>query len=167
MNNNQIAILHFQGHSICSDENKKWITCCILFSMFQTITSQTGRTGCQDVHSISGYSLTSHAYRITSGVRLITCIVTCQDDPQCFSINFKYTLQLCELNNATRLSVEPRYFVHSGDAVYLDNLYRPYKPCDNAPCKNDGTCIATNFYPGFKCECKAGYTGPVCEGKSL
>ncbi|KAL9963496.1 hypothetical protein ACROYT_G027007 [Oculina patagonica] len=98
-----------------------------------------------------------------SGVRLITCIVTCQDDPRCYSLNFKFTLNLCELNSETRISVEPKNFVSSGDTIYLDNLYRPYRPCENVPCKNGGTCVTTNLYPGFKCECKAGYIGPACE----
>ena len=63
-----------------------------------------------------------------------------QDNTDCYSINFKFTLKLCEFNNATRLSVEPKYFIFSGETVYLDNLYRPYRPCDNVSCKNDGTC---------------------------
>lgn len=151
-----------QGHCVHSILKRMWITCWVSFTLFQTIT---GQTGCQDVHSISGYSLTRHTYRMMSGVRLITCIVTCQDDPECYSLNFKFAFQLCELNNGTRLSVEPKYFVSSVDTVYLDNLYRPYRPCDNAPCSYGGACVVTNLYPGFKCECKAGYIGPTCEGK--
>ena len=143
-----------------------WISCLAVFTLFETITSQTRQTGCQDVHSVSGYSLTRHTYQMTSGVRLITCIATCQDDPDCYSLNFKFTPKLCELNNATRLSVEPKYFVSSGETVYLDNLYRPYRPCDNVPCKNGGTCVVINFYPGFKCECKSDYTGQTCEGRT-
>lgn len=166
--NIQVEVLPlFQGHSIFSDvKNKTWITC-ILLILFQPVTGQTGKTGCQDVHSISGYSLISHVYRMMSQVGLITCITACQNYPQCFSLNFKYTYQLCELNNGSRLSAEPKYFVYSSDTVYLDNLHRPYRPCDNSPCMNDGVCISTDFYPGFKCACKEGFFGPACEGENL
>lgn len=117
---------------------KLWISSCLVIILFQTKTCQTG---CQDVSSISGYTLTRHTYRMMSRVRLITCIVTCQDDPECYSINFKFPIEQCELNNETRLSIEPQYFVPSPNTVYLDNLYRPYKPCDKAPCKNNGSCV--------------------------
>ncbi|XP_068685159.1 coagulation factor VIII-like [Montipora foliosa] len=69
----------------------------------------------------------------------------------------------CELNNETRLSIEPNYFVPSEDTVYLDNLYRSYNPCDRKPCKNNGFCITMNSYPGYDCNCKDGYFGPNCE----
>lgn len=141
---------------------KLWISSCLVIILFQTKTCQTG---CQDVSSISGYTLTRHTYRMMSRVRLITCIVTCQDDPECYSINFKFPIEQCELNNETRLSIEPQYFVPSPNTVYLDNLYRPYKPCDKAPCKNNGSCVIINSYPGFKCVCKDGYLGPICEGE--
>ena len=143
-----------------------WFACWTVFTLFHTITAQTGQTGCQDVHSISGYSLTGHTYRMIRGVRLITCIVTCQDDPECCSLNFKFMPKLCEISNGTRLSVEPHYFVLTGDTIYLENLYRPYRPCDNVSCKNGGTCITINWYPGFKCVCKEGYIGPSCEGRT-
>lgn len=153
-----------QGYRFDSNVKKMWFAAWFVFTLFQIITGQTRQTGCQDVHSISGYSLTGYTYRVMRGVRLITCIVTCQDDPECYSLNFKFTLKLCELNNATRLSIEPKYFVSLEDTVYLNNLYRPYRPCDNVPCENGGTCITMNLYPGFKCECKAGNIGPSCEG---
>ena len=126
---------------------KLWIGAWVVATLFQSATCQTG---CRNVNSIFGYSLTRHTYRMMSRVRMITCIVTCQDDPKCYSLNFKLTLQQCELNNGTRISAKPQYFVPSGDTVYLDNLYRPYKPCDNTPCKNGGTCVIIDSYPGMQ-----------------
>ena len=32
---------------------------------------------------------------------------------------------------------------------------------DHNSCKNGATCI--NFYGGYSCECRAGFTGPRCE----
>jgi len=133
-----------------------------LTTLFQTLTCQTG---CQDVSSISGYYLTRRTYRVMSPVRLTTCIITCQDDPGCYSLNFKFSSQQCELNNGSRLSTKPKYFVPAENTVYLDNLYRPFKPCDKAPCKNGGSCVIINSYPGYKCDCKNGYIGPTCESK--
>ena len=152
-----------------------WLLCGFVFTLFQCIT-QTGQNGCKDVHSISGYSLTGHAYRTLSGVRMITCIVTCEDDPECHSINFKFTHKLCELNNTTRQSAESKYFVPSEDYVYLNKLHQQTvqlhrynsdtsKPCDYSPCKYGGSCSNTNYQPGFVCNCQTGYTGPTCEGK--
>lgn len=151
-----------QGNSVHTSVVKLWISTWFVTTLFQPITCQTG---CQDVSSISGYSLTGHTYRMMSQVRLITCIVMCQDDPECYSLNFRSALRQCELNNGTRLSTASGYFVPAENTVYLDNLYRPYKPCDNSPCKNNGSSVTVNSYPGFKCDCKARYFGPTCESK--
>lgn len=137
---------------------------CLVVILFQAITCEAD---CQGVNSISGYSLTTHTYRRLSRVRLIICIATCQDDQKCYSLNFKFLLQECELNNETRLSIELNYFAPTEDTVYLDNLYRPYKPCDKAPCKNNGSCAITNSFPRFQCDCKDGYLRPTCELGSI
>ena len=31
------------------------------------------------------------------------------------------------------------------------------------PCKNSGSCINQNQYPGFRCQCPSGYTGSLCQ----
>lgn len=71
------------------------------------------------------------------------------------------------MNNVFCLGVEFKYFVYLGDIVYLDNLYWLYRLCDNLLCMNDGVCIFIDFYLGFKCVCKEGFFGLVCEGKNL
>ncbi|XP_074633810.1 retinoschisin-like [Acropora palmata] len=139
---------------------KLWIITCLLITLPQNANCQSS---CDSVSSISGYSLVQHRYRILPKVRLITCIITCQNDPECYSLNFRFSTRQCELSNGTRLSIAPEYFVPSVDTVYFDNLYRPYKPCDMTPCKNKGSCVIINSYPGYKCDCQKGYFGPRCE----
>ena len=138
---------------------KLWIAAWVVATLFQTATCQTG---CRNVNSISGYSLTRHTYRMMSRVRMITCIVTCQDDPKCYSLNFKFTLQQCELN--VNLSAEPSTLSRRG-ILYIWITYT-YKPRDNTPCKNGGTCVIRDSYPGFQCEYRAGFVSSNCDGKA-
>ena len=39
--------------------------------------------------------------------------------------------------------------------------------CDTNQCKNNGTCIKNSSVDvGYSCQCKNGYSGPICDAKS-
>ena len=38
------------------------------------------------------------------------------------------------------------------------------EPCLNNPCKNTGQCQEINEPPGFRCQCRPGFIGSLCEG---
>lgn len=45
--------------------------------------------------------------------------------------------------------------------VYHNILFSAIDDCAPAPCQNGGTCV--DLVGGYRCDCKAGYTGSDCE----
>lgn len=122
---------------------------------------------CITVSSIKDYSLIGHTYKTTSGRSLMTCIITCDQDTNCYSFNYKFPDKICELNNVTQ-SLHPLEFVSSPGAIYFDQPSRPSGSClGDRPCKNKGKCENVARAPGFKCECQYNYTGEKCEGNII
>ena len=137
-------------------------TLAFLTAVFVSITA--GRNDCITVSSIKDYSLIGHTYKSTSGKSLMTCIISCDQDAKCYSLNYKFPAKTCELNNVTR-SLHLREFVFSPDTVYFDHPSRPSGSCSGDwPCENNGKCINVARFPGFKCECQHDYIGDTCKG---
>ena len=149
----------FSGHTML--QNK---TLCLL-SIFVSLTAS--QEDCIAVSSIKDYSLIGHTYKATSGKSILTCIISCDQDANCYSFNYKFPAKTCELNNVTR-SLRPLEFVSSPGAIYFDHPSRPSGSCSgDRPCKNKGKCMNVARAPGFKCECQYDYTGDTCEGKKI
>ena len=94
----------------------------------------------------------------------MTCIVACDQDTKCYSLNYRFPSKTCELSNSTRFA-DLQDFLFSPDVVYFDHLSRPSGSCvGDAPCKNSGRCVSLAKAPGFKCNCYKDYTGETCNG---
>jgi len=120
--------------------------------------------GCRSVTSIQNYILYNHNYQIISNIDLLKCIITCDTNTNCYSINYLFPMRLCELSNATR-AIEPIMFQYRQDAIYIEHLYRPEGSCTgDYPCKNRGTCVNIPQYPGYRCFCTDAYVGNHCQG---
>ena len=123
-----------------------------------------GLDNCITVTSIKDHSLIGHNYKTSSGKSLMTCIISCDQDAHCYSLNYKLHNKTCELSNATRYS-NLQEFVFSRDVVYFDHPARPSGSCiRDWPCKNAGRCVNVARAPGFKCECQHDYIGETCNG---
>ena len=95
----------------------------------------------------------------------MTCIISCDQDPNCYSLNYKFLDKMCELSNSTQYA-DLQDFVFSPDAVYFDHMTRPSGSCSGDwPCTNKGKCMNVAKAPGFKCECYQDYIGDTCKGK--
>ena len=128
------------------------------------IRSAAGQDTCYTAHSVSDYALTGHAYKTTSGFRLMTCIVACDDDPNCYSLGYNIPSKTCELSRKTRRS-DPASFSFRPNWLYLDHPVRPAGACvGDLPCKNRGRCQNVPHSPGYKCTCRQPYIGETCEG---
>ena len=129
------------------------------------VSIAAGLDDCITVSSIKDYSLIGHVFKTTSGKSLMTCIISCDQETNCYSFNYKFPTKSCELNNVTRY-LHLQEFVFSPDAVYFDHPTRPSGSCaGDWPCKNKGKCVNVARAPGFKCECQYDYIGDTCEGK--
>lgn len=136
----------------------------LLKLIFASVAS--GLDNCITVTSIKDYSLIGHAYRTSSGKSLMTCIISCDQDAHCYSLNYRFAANTCELNNATRYS-NLQEFMFSPDTVYFDHPTRPSGSClADWPCKNMGKCVNVARAPGYRCECQHDYIGDTCNGNT-
>ena len=137
----------------------------VTFTLF--IMTAAGQDSCHTVHSVSDRTLVGHAYKTTSGKCLITCIIACDDDPNCYSLSYKFPMKTCELSSQTSRS-HPNSFLLTPDSVYLDHPKRPGGSCvGDLPCRNKGKCENTPQAPGYMCVCRQHYVGEKCEGKLI
>lgn len=137
-----------------------------LFFIIQLATTLSGvQNNCRSVSSINEYALTGHTYKTITGKQLTTCVALCDDDPKCYSINYIFTTNTCELSDRTRVT-NPKDFRHKPSHVYLEHLYRPLGSCfANTPCQHGSTCVNIPQSPGYQCFCRRDYKGQLCEGK--
>ncbi|XP_078351731.1 uncharacterized protein LOC144636400 [Oculina patagonica] len=86
-----------------------------------------------------------------------SCRLMCYMEPSCVSINLGPLVKgkhKCELNNATDENhLESR---QAFNYLAIENL------CSSSPCLNNGTCQAGFTSKGFRCICRAGFSGPNC-----
>ena len=126
-----------------------------------------GVNDCITTSSIRDHTLIGHSYSISSGKSLLTCVISCDRDQHCYSINYKVAFKTCELSNATRFS-HPKNFAFSSDAVYLDHLSRHLGSCKGDwPCRNKGKCVNVAADPGFLCLFQHSYIGDICAGNEI
>ncbi|KAL9974178.1 hypothetical protein ACROYT_G011189 [Oculina patagonica] len=90
-----------------------------------------------------------------------TCRLLCYMEPNCVSINlgpFEGEKHKCELNNATDENQITMILEDKPSFTYL----AIENPCSSSPCLNNGTCQAGFTSKGFRCICRAGFTGTYC-----
>ncbi|KAL9974203.1 hypothetical protein ACROYT_G011216 [Oculina patagonica] len=90
-----------------------------------------------------------------------TCRLLCYMEPNCVSINLgplEGGKHKCDLNNATDENQITMILVDKPSFTYL----AIENPCSSSPCLNNGTCQAGFTSKGFRCICRAGFTGTDC-----
>ncbi|XP_032230489.2 lactadherin [Nematostella vectensis] len=141
----------------------KALCICAFFTFLDQLCITADQHDCRPVSSINEYTLRGHAYKSITGKQLTTCVITCDGDPNCYSLNYRFPTSICELNGGTRVS-HPEHFVYTADSVYLEHLSRPAGSCSGGwPCSNKATCVNVPMMPGYKCYCQEGYTGELCQ----
>lgn len=118
---------------------------------------------CRTIKSISNRALAGHVIGVSASSSVEKCLVKCEREPDCYSINYMLSSKTCELNKGTRLS-HPNQFLPRENTVYLDSLHERYHACVHPPCQNGGTCIILPRSPGYKCNCQPKYSGDDCQG---
>ena len=142
----------------------KWKTA--LFAYLAMLGLTAGHD-CQATAAIANYILVGHVHKLLSLKKMLTCIIACQEEPKCYSVNYHLGKMTWELSLQTRGNY-PQDFVHRSEWLYMEMLRQPPKAppllfCNHVTCKNGGTCLNTKSR--YHCVCKDEFWGPVCERK--
>lgn len=112
-----------------------------------------GHDTCRSSRAIPEHALTGHMIIAHEGRTLDSCVVTCEQVQNCFSINYFSTIKRCELNNKSAewhfSDLQPMQ-----SALYLAMIIRIYTPCVdlNPPCL--GTCVPVPGSLATQCVCE-------------
>jgi hypothetical protein len=131
------------------------------------LTANAEQGGCRNVSALANYVLTGHVFDTKYGKSFERCVISCEDDNRCLSINYMRFTKTCELNTRGK-ATNPCDLIPRDGNVYMDSLRHFAKDtCALNPCRNGGTCVVTSCCRGFKCECGDFYRGYTCEGELL
>jgi len=86
--------------------------------IFCQIIKLTEALQCGSEGSISGWMLQKHIYKTIHVDKGIDCVLICQNDNRCQSLNFAMRLRICELNDRTK-EARPEDFVPNPDRHYF------------------------------------------------
>ena len=86
--------------------------------IFCQIIKLTEALQCGSEGSISGWMLQKHIYKTIHVDKGINCVLICQKDNRCQSLNFAMRLRICELNDRTK-EARPEDFVPNPDRYYF------------------------------------------------
>ena len=119
---------------------------------------------CQNVTSVANYLLDGHVFDTIYGKSFETCVISCDDNQRCLSLNYKHVTRTCELNTRSK-STNPCDLLPRHSTIYMDSLKHYTKDaCALMPCRNGVTCLVTSSCRGFRCDCRGSYRGELCEG---
>ncbi|KAL9974208.1 hypothetical protein ACROYT_G011221 [Oculina patagonica] len=142
-------------------------TVCILCISLATIYPSS--CGCSDdecrniefKEPVANRAMKNHVIRSEEVPNEGTCRLLCYMEPNCVSINLgplEGGKHKCELNNATNENKFASFLVDKPSFTFL----AIENPCSSSPCLNNGTCQAGFTSKGFRCICRAGFTGTDC-----
>lgn len=95
------------------------------FAMLRITEVSSCRQPCGTVEPIRGFRLKEQSYRTYNSVTLERCIILCEQDTGCFSINYFKRTRVCQLNNSTKDdAIED--FVQDNTCLYIDNVLRQH-----------------------------------------
>ena len=87
-----------------------------------------GSTNCNDCRcsfSIANHTLSGHAWKAITKQMSDGCILSCELDPECVSVNFQAARHLCEFNLGT-LEAFGADFVEKTESVYITMVVRRF-----------------------------------------
>ncbi|KAJ7392555.1 hypothetical protein OS493_010201 [Desmophyllum pertusum] len=144
-------------------EDSSAVSAAVLFIFMFLGTTVCDQEHCQIIRSISNRALNGHVIGASMSSSVEKCLVQCERNPDCYSINYVFSSKSCELNKGTRLS-HPGNFLPRENTVYFDgSLHRHYHACVHPPCQNGATCVLLTQSPGYECKCQPKYSGNHCQ----
>ena len=95
-----------------------------LFMVFtRFLVSEVACDTCADSRSEFGYHLTNHVMDSFRVDRISRCLIICNENPVCQSMNFNRVSRTCQLNNETKKS-RPEDFLRNKEFIHAENIDR-------------------------------------------
>ncbi|XP_031570338.1 EGF-like repeat and discoidin I-like domain-containing protein 3 [Actinia tenebrosa] len=114
------------------------------FSMLRVTEVTSPDHPCRTVEPISGFCLRGQSYKTYDTVTLERCILLCEQETGCFSINYFKRTRECQLNNSSNNDFIEN-FVQDDACLYIDNVLRPYslplEPVLHCKSRNDSKAL--------------------------
>ena len=88
-----------------------------------------------------------------------------QHDPWYIYTTFFLTVlyhHIISIGCVSQLVIDGRQYYIGGEAVSIVGV-DSCPTCEDNPCANEGVCQEANTEYGYRCLCRAGYTGSICE----
>ena len=138
----------------------------IYIALTSHLESAADQGDCVSKGSIPNFALKGHQIKSMTKPTMLNCVVACQDNGHCHSINYEHMTHACELNARTREAYPWDFSTHPG-WTYLEVLFRkPAPPCrrGEASCRY-GFCIPEDETQYSSCRCMRPFTGEFCDGR--
>ncbi|KAK3749481.1 hypothetical protein QZH41_013447 [Actinostola sp. cb2023] len=115
--------------------------------------------------TLQGQALVNHTFKTETATNDGHCESKCFMDDRCISYSFDERLRICHLSDSDHI-MHPEHLVDTPNAIY-----RSYQPisCSSpyrtiAKCSSKNMICRVNFVDDtYRCECKPGFTGKICE----
>lgn len=91
------------------------------------------------------------------------CSFACLDTPSCFSFNLA---AFPDISNKLLCELLPSDKYNNSDKFMQSDTFHHFSiatPCSSRWCKNNGKCLPSYTENDYKCVCKEGFTGKICE----
>jgi len=91
------------------------------------------------------------------------CSFACLDTPSCFSFNLA---AFPDISNKLLCELLPSDKYNNSDKFMQSDTFHHFSiatPCSSRQCKNNGKCLPLYAENDYKCVCKEGFTGKICE----
>ena len=77
---------------------------------------------CKSEYSINGMMLKGHVSEEKKSVTILSCVLQCDANIRCQSINYVLSQYVCELNSRTK-DARPEDFIPDADRIYITRLF--------------------------------------------
>ena len=105
-------------------ESARWPVRIQLFIVFtRFLVSEVACDTCLDSSSEFGFHLTNHVMDSFQVDRISRCLIICNENPVCQSMNFNRVSRTCQLNNETKKS-RPEDFLRNKEFIHAENIDR-------------------------------------------
>ena len=104
--------------------------CYVTAAIFLTchVICQVDAEQCKSEHSVYGMMLKGHVFEEKKTATILSCVLQCDANIRCQSLNYVISQYVCELNSRTK-DARPEDFIPDADRIYITRLDRGIIAC--------------------------------------